>query len=183
MSCDCLQEAAEVRVPNSPLFLCFQYCQRSPIGFKNRFTCQALLQTLDQCFKKSEIYRSDRYEEIHQLVTNTEKRTVVDLFNRATVTAGLIHLIENYTPFLQENAKPIFSDVLMQHLQTGVNFHEIVDYVGSANKSYQIETVGCAAFSFLSLFNDSCSLNVVRHCHGSTIVLRALRPINKGERL
>lgn len=35
----------------------------------------------------------------------------------------------------------------------------------------------------MSLLNHSCSPNVVRHCHGTAMVLRALRPIPAGQQL
>lgn len=130
-------------------------------------------------------YKSDRYEEIHNLVTNTEKRTIPDLFSKTTTTAILTHIFEKHTTLLQSNAsKALFSERLLRHLQTAPsNFHEISECVGSATKCYETEDIGSGAFSFLSLFNHACSPNIVRHCHGFTVVLRALRPVKKGEQL
>lgn len=135
--------------------------------------------------KPSDCYKSERYEEIYQLVTNTEKRSVSDLFAKAAMAALLTHIFENYTTFLRDSPyKDVFSELLLHHLQTAPsNFHEISECIGSATKCYATEDIGSGAFSFLSLFNHSCSPNIVRHCHGYTVVLRALRPIKKGEQL
>lgn len=135
--------------------------------------------------KPSEVYKSGRYEEIHHLVTNTEKRTNADLFSKAATAAVLTNVFEKHTTFLQDNTdKDVFSELLLRHLQTAPsNFHEIVECVGSTTQCYTTVDIGSGAFSFLSLFNHSCSPNIVRHCHGFTIVLSALRPIKKGEQL
>lgn len=136
-------------------------------------------------FKGSDVYASGRYEEIHQLVTNSEKRPVADLFKKATVAAVLSHVFKNSSSLLpDEQLKDGFSRLLMRHLQTAPsNFHEISECVGSKGGCYATEDVGSGAFSFLSLFNHSCSPNIVRHCHGFTVVLRVLRPVRKGEQL
>lgn len=48
---------------------------------------------------------------------------------------------------------------------------------------YEIVEIGAGAYAFMSLLNHSCAPNVVRHCHGNTIVLRAIRPIEIGQQL
>lgn len=48
---------------------------------------------------------------------------------------------------------------------------------------YEIVEIGAGAYAFMSLLNHSCAPNVVRHCHGNTIVLRAIRPIEDGQQL
>lgn len=130
-----------------------------------------------------EVYESENYKEIHQLVANTEKRSVSDLFERATVAAVLTHLMDMKTDLFEEFDVNAFQEVLMLHLQTAPsNFHEITEAVYT-DGSYQLEEVGAGAYSFLSLLNHACSANVVRHCYGTAIVLRALRPIPQGEQL
>lgn len=72
----------------------------------------------------------------------------------------------------------------MRNFQTGrFNYHEICELGGSATKDYKPERIGVGVFSFINLFNHSCYENVHRACHGSTIVLSALRSIKKGEQL
>lgn len=184
----CLDEAAEqyheYECPILHFLYMFEFSNLELLALRVTLRARPYYKTLDQCFKESEIYRSERYEEIHNLVTNTEKRKVSDLFKKAMVAAVLTYLLEKHTTLMQEDIKGIFSDLLFRHLQTGPsNFHEISEIVGSADKCYTPEQIGSGAFSFLSLFNHSCSPNVVRHCHGSTVVLRALRPVRKGEQL
>lgn len=140
--------------------------------------------TLKYCLNQSQIYKSERYEEIHQLIANTEKRTFPDLLKKSAIAAVLTHTFEAHTTFFQAYSRDAFSEVLMRHLQTGPsNFHEISECVGSNTECYATEEIGSGAFSFLSLFNHACSPNIVRHCHGCTVVLRALRPIKIGEQL
>lgn len=80
--------------------------------------------------------------------------------------------------------KDVFKEVLLHHMQTApCNFHEISELVGPGETFYEVEEIGSGVYSFLSLINHSCCPNVLRQCFGSKIVLRAFRPINKGEQL
>lgn len=170
----CLEEAKELyhkyECPYLNFLHNFNFSKLELLALRVTVLAKNYYETLEQA---SEIYKSERYEEIHQLVTNTEKRKIPDLFRKSVVAAVLTHVFQDE-----------MSDILMRHLQTGPsNFHEISECVGSTTKCYATEDIGCGAFSFLSLFNHSCSPNVVRHCHDSTVVLRALRPIKRGEQL
>lgn len=137
----------------------------------------------------SKTYHSARYQEIHQLIANTDKRNVADLFERATTAAVIYELLQTSTSFFQdldmEQYKDVFCELLLLHMQTGPsNFHEISELVACGDGSdYEVEEVGAGAYAFLSLLNHSCSPNVVRCCHGVAIVLRTLRPVGKGEQL
>ncbi|XP_074040777.1 SET and MYND domain-containing protein 4-like [Leptinotarsa decemlineata] len=130
-----------------------------------------------------EKYYSSRYKEIHNLMSNTEKRSVSDLFERSASTAVMYHLVKTYTHFFQkEEEEIIFKDILLHHLQTAPsNFHEISEISANTDQIYELDEIGAGAYSFLSLFNHSCSPNVVRHCHGNVIVLRAIQTIKEGE--
>ncbi|KAG5874147.1 hypothetical protein JTB14_029457 [Gonioctena quinquepunctata] len=131
----------------------------------------------------NEKYYSNRYKEIHNLVGNTEKRTVSDIFERSTTAAMIYHLIKTHTAFFQSvDEEKMFEELLLHHLQTAPsNFHEISELAENQYQTYELKEIGAGAYSFLSLFNHSCSPNVVRHCYGSTIVLRAIQSIKKGE--
>lgn len=136
----------------------------------------------------SDIYRSERYEEIHQLIANTDKRSVTDLFKRAVTVAIIYYLIQLKTSFFVDlnvdGAQEIFLELLLLHMQTGPsNFHEISEFILSSDGCYEPDEIGAGAYAFLSLLNHSCCPNVVRHCYGTTIVLRALRPVKRGEQL
>lgn len=132
------------------------------------------------------VYRSQNYLEIHNLISNTQFRTTADLFERAVTAAIIFELLQNYTQFFNEHSQMIitFQELLLLHMQTGPsNFHEISELAKLDNEFFENNEVGSGAYGFLSLLNHSCSPNVVRHCYGSCIVLRALRPISKGEQL
>lgn len=182
----CLKEATDLyhkyECPVLAFLYNFKFSKLELIAV--RVTLLAKNQYFGSCYKKSEIYKSERYQEIHELVTNTEKRSVADLFKKAAVAAMLCHIFEKYSAFPFDDYREIFTDLVLHHLQTGPsNFHEISECVGSMTDCYATEDIGCGTFSFLSLFNHACSPNVVRHCHGCTVVLRALRPIKKGEQI
>ncbi|XP_050298732.1 SET and MYND domain-containing protein 4 isoform X2 [Anthonomus grandis grandis] len=131
---------------------------------------------------KEGIYRSDRYNEIHNLVANTSKRSVSDLFNRAVYAAAFFHLLRSHTCFFKTDlSEDVFKNLLLHHMQTGpCNFHEILEHP-SSDKSMEGYEIGSGAYSFLSMFNHSCCPNVVRYSYGSTTVLIALETIKKGD--
>lgn len=131
---------------------------------------------------EKEMYYSNRYKEIHNLVSNTEHRTVSDLFKRATTAAILFYLVKNFTHFFDDATYELaFNEILLLHLQTApCNFHEISELTDK-NGVFESNEVGAGAFSFLSMFNHSCSPNVVRQCYGTSIVLRAIKTIRKGQ--
>ncbi|KAJ8948436.1 hypothetical protein NQ318_007959 [Aromia moschata] len=120
------------------------------------------------------VYRSDRYDEIHNLVANTEQRAVSDLFERSS---------GKYTGLLESaQEERIFKELVLLHLQTAAcNFHEISEMAENRDGVYELEEIGAGAYSFLSMFNHCCSPNVVRHCYGPVIVVRAIQSIKKGE--
>lgn len=130
---------------------------------------------------ETDIYRSDRYYEIHKLVGNSEYRAVSDLFKRATAAAILYYLVKTFnTFFANESDETAFNEVLLLHIQTApCNFHEISEICDN-NGVFETREIGAGAYSFLSMFNHSCSPNVVRQCHGKTIVLRAIQTIKEG---
>lgn len=131
---------------------------------------------------EKEMYCSNRYKEIHNLVGNTEHRTVSDLFKRATSAAILFHFVKNFTHFFDDATdESAFKEILLLHIQTApCNFHEISE-ITDKNGVFESKEIGAGAFSFLSMFNHSCSPNVVRQCYGTSIVLRAIKTIKKGQ--
>lgn len=132
--------------------------------------------------KKSEVYKSDCYNEIHNLVSNTAKRPVSDLFERATAAAIISNLVKNYTNFFSDYSSSTFKEILLLHMQTGPsNFHEINELAPSSSGVFEPEEIASGAFSFLSLFNHSCCPNVTRFCYGPSLVVKAIQNIQKGE--
>ncbi|XP_030750957.1 SET and MYND domain-containing protein 4 isoform X2 [Sitophilus oryzae] len=145
---------------------------------RDKYDCLDQLATTDG----SGVYRSDRYDEIHNLVGNTEKRCMADLFNRAATSATLFYLVKHFTSFFgdEQDSKyeDIFKELVLFHRQTApCNFHEITERIGSGEPY----SIGTGAYSFLSLFNHSCCPNVVRYSYGSTAILIAEELIKKGQ--
>ncbi|CAH2006819.1 unnamed protein product [Acanthoscelides obtectus] len=131
-------------------------------------------------FMENGEYRSDRYQEIHNLVDNQDKRSMSDVFGRCITASIIYHLMKLISFFTTDDEEETFLLVLLKHLQTApCNFHQIFDFV---ERKGTVE-IGAGAYSFLSMFNHSCSPNVVRQCYGSTNVLRAIRSIRAGEQL
>ncbi|KAF5302587.1 hypothetical protein FQA39_LY10205 [Lamprigera yunnana] len=129
-------------------------------------------------------YKSQNYTEIHNLIANTHLRPTSDLFDRSVTAAVIFELVqENSSLFVDAAGKDAFKELLLLHIQIAAsNFHEISETVNN-DSFYQLDEHGSGAYSFLSLINHSCCPNVIRHCYGTTIVLRTLRPIRKGEQL
>lgn len=144
---------------------------------------------IPQYGKSNSVYESARYEEIHGLCANTEHRTNADLFDRAIQAAVIFDIFNSYSTFFQdfgeESDVKMFKELLLLHMQTGPsNFHEISELVRRTEDSTaESLEIGAGAYSFLSMINHSCSPNVVRHCYGKSIVLRALSPIKEGQQL
>uniref|UniRef100_A0A6P7G1M4 SET and MYND domain-containing protein 4-like n=1 Tax=Diabrotica virgifera virgifera TaxID=50390 RepID=A0A6P7G1M4_DIAVI len=132
---------------------------------------------------KNNPYRSDRYKEIHNLVANTQSRSVADLFERSTTAAVIYNLVKTHTQFFcGDTDEEMFKEILLLHFQTApCNFHEISELSSTKEGYFETQEIGAGAFAFLSLFNHCCNPNVVRHCHGNVVVLRAIRSIAKGE--
>lgn len=132
----------------------------------------------EEIIEDTKIYKSNRYYELSKLVTNVEKRSVTDLFNRSITAALIYHLINvNTNLFDTDFKRNKFMDVVLEQIQVAAcNFHEIVELYGN-----DLQQIGDGAFPFTSMFNHSCNPNVMRTNYGTTIVKRALLTIKKGE--
>lgn len=154
------------------------------IAFKIALTIKNEYKNLasNMTLKDNEMYCSNRYKEIHNLVANTNLRTKADLFQKATVAAILLELVKKFTTFLENQLQEdAFKEVLLLHMQIApCNFHQISEMVDIKGVFEQTE-IGAGAFSFLSMFNHSCNPNVIRDCYGTSIVARAVRTIRSGE--
>lgn len=135
--------------------------------------------------KAKGVYESGKYEEIHELIGNEHVRLVPDIFTRACGVAVKFTLLKKHTQFFETPAQEdVFKELLLKNsMVASSNFHQLSELCGRQGGAFQIEEIGAGAYSFLSLLNHSCNPNVVRHCYGSTLVLRALRPIKKGDQL
>lgn len=147
--------------------------------------------------RKSEyIYDSKDYSTIYYLITNTEKRTLDDLFKRAVYSGILVECLEKNSTFFKKNnnslkceQKIFLGGLLLRHLQNlPCNAHEIselvIKYDIAKNYNHEMIEIGAGAYSTLSLLNHSCNPNVSRFCYdGNVCVIKAIRCIKKGEEL
>ncbi|RZC34372.1 SET and/or TPR 11 domain containing protein [Asbolus verrucosus] len=132
-----------------------------------------------------EVYRSDRYREIHKLMAATNKQSVKSLYDKAEFAAWVFHFLDSCTMFFKRpntrNKKDIFKEVLLLQLQicelNGLGILE-VHYDFTKNV---LQTFGVGLYSFSSLFNHACCPNVEGFQYGSTMVMKAMKTIKEGE--
>lgn len=127
----------------------------------------------------------DRYQQVHCLATNQDKRKPSDLFQRATVAALLYNQLMKHTKLMDVlinvESQHAFIEILFRHLQTSpTNFHTL----GLA-ETPAMEGIDYAngAYPFCSLLNHSCAPNICRMSIGRKMMVFALRVIKQGEQL
>lgn len=145
------------------------------------------------------VYDSKYYTSIHMFETNLEKRDNSDIFHRCVASAALLNMLIEYTSFfsdcpnmledilnIEENEYLWQAGGLMVHhnMTSASNMHSIDALLEVSQNSFLTDTnFASGAYAFLSLLNHSCCPNVGRvHC-GTTVLLIAIRPINKGQQL
>ncbi|XP_020298055.1 SET and MYND domain-containing protein 4-like [Pseudomyrmex gracilis] len=134
---------------------------------------------------------SDRYISIYSLVTNTEKRMCIELFEISVATALLLYLLATRTAMfgtkLPEDFKLLAKNkdvtfiggLIMRHMQIFLNNFCIFQEMQGLNYlSY-----GVAAMPFFSLFNHSCNPNIQICSRAKHAVMHVIYPIKKGEQL
>ncbi|XP_076763579.1 protein-lysine N-methyltransferase SMYD4 [Xylocopa sonorina] len=142
-------------------------------------------------FCKDGIFYSDKYRSLLGLVTNSEKRSVQDLFRRSLDASFILYFLATCTNMfgnplqkdlsvLMKNVDAIFVGGLILRYQ-----QMIPSNVHSFHEERGLETVerGAAAMPFFSLFNHSCNPNVSRHSRSKHMVMYAMYPIKKGEQI
>lgn len=124
-----------------------------------------------------------RYEEIQELQTNKEKRSVRDLFEAANEACIVHHFLTKYSDFFSKSgiSAERLKELLFHHyFNTTINKLSI-----EKTKKNSIDTeyheVAEGIYAFSSLLNHHCYGNVTTSFFGSKIVLRAARNIKSGE--
>ncbi|KAK9302571.1 hypothetical protein QLX08_005453 [Tetragonisca angustula] len=156
------------------------------------------LKEVDNCddprtkgFSKDGTFPSDKYRSLLGLVTNTEKRSVQDLFRRSLDASFILYFLATGTNMfgsplskdlsvLIKNADVIFvGGLILRHQQL------IPSNIHSFSEEYGLEAVerGVAAMPFFSLINHSCNPNVLRHSRSEYMIIYAMYPIKEGEQL
>ncbi|RZC39061.1 SET, TPR 11, and/or zf-MYND domain containing protein, partial [Asbolus verrucosus] len=132
-----------------------------------------------------EVYRSDRYKEIHNLMAATDEQMVHNLYEKTVLAACIFNFLQNNTTFFAnsdgQTTKQDFKEVILRQLQicelNELGIQEIYyDYVQNEGQTFAI-----GLYAFSSLFNHSCCPNVEAFQYGSTMVMRATRTIKEGQ--
>lgn len=132
-------------------------------------------------FNSAGKYSSTDLLPIVNLISNSETRSVSDLFKRSMMAACLVKCLGLKS--CEETS--LIGSFLLRLLQSlPCNAHEISETIDSDDEKVPINLeIGAAAYACLSLLNHSCDPNVVRHSLGNTAVLRAIKFIPKGQQI
>ena len=132
----------------------------------------------------NDCYQSDRYKEVQRLKTATARSIRTEVLHKAIQTAIVFELLSRQTNFFNcfgEDAKRKFKELMFLHLEiTSSNAVKIYEYTHNSNFS-ETTNFGLGVYSFFSLFTHSCCANVMKTFHGSTMVLRAINTIRRGD--
>ncbi|KYN14829.1 PREDICTED: SET and MYND domain-containing protein 4-like [Trachymyrmex cornetzi] len=142
-------------------------------------------------FSRDGKLHSNRYIGVYSLVTNTEKRSVSDLFKRSFDTSFFVYFLatrtvifgaklpEDLSGLAKNNDVTFIGSLILRHQQIiPSNMHSF----GETQGLEYLER-GIAAMPFFSLINHSCDPNILRHSRPEHIVIYAMYPIEKGEQL
>ncbi|XP_023246232.1 SET and MYND domain-containing protein 4-like [Copidosoma floridanum] len=142
-------------------------------------------------FAEDGIYHSEKYCALHTLVTNVDKRSVFDLFERALNAAFILFYLYTKTTLFGKQFSPSLNDLAMNDDITyfgGIIMRQmqiIPSNIHSYEEERRVETVdiGAAALPFCSLINHSCDPNVSRCSSGDYMIVFAIIPIDKGAQI
>lgn len=132
-------------------------------------------------------YDSTDYSTVRALVTNSDKRSVADLFRRSVLAVFLARINET-----ADSELSIVASELLRLVQSyPCNAHEIGQMSVTPltqNKAptvgeQRLREIGAGAMPVLSLINHSCDPNVARACYGDVICVTVIRPIGAGDEL
>ncbi|XP_071870834.1 SET and MYND domain-containing protein 4 [Bombus fervidus] len=156
------------------------------------------LKEVDSCvasrtkgFSKNGTFPSDKYRSLLGLVTNTEKRSVQDLFRRSLDASFILYFVATCTNMF---GNPLSKDLSVLIKNADVTFvgglilrHQqlIPCNIHSFSEECELEAVerGIAAMPFCSLFNHSCNPNTFRNSRSEYNIIYAVYPIEEGEQI
>ncbi|KAL0276412.1 UNVERIFIED_CONTAM: hypothetical protein PYX00_003995 [Menopon gallinae] len=135
--------------------------------------------------KEFEVYNSSDYEALYHLVRHEQLRQNRDFFERTIMAWFLLQCLKKAKYFPTDADEHFIGGLILRHLQfLQFNAHEIFEMeLKKGQKLDKSRTVfiGGGIYPTLSLFNHSCDPGVVRYFRGSTVVVRAIKTIGKGE--
>ncbi|XP_043682163.1 SET and MYND domain-containing protein 4-like [Vespula pensylvanica] len=142
-------------------------------------------------FSSDKKLHNDKYISVHGLTTNTEKRSICDLFRRSVDSCVLLYILAtrttifgykfkyNLSALISNKDAILIGGLILRHQQI------IPNNVYSFTEEYGLDgrERGIVLMPFYSLFNHSCNPNVVRYSISKKVVMSAIHPIKKGEQL
>ena len=143
------------------------------------------------------VYDPDDYKTIKHLVTHCSRRSVNDLFRRTLEAVFLTKVLKAAGYFAESAAasedgevpycdQGFIGGLMLSHLQSfPCNAHEVSELglLRHNVPSSPLEEIGAAIYGTISLLNHSCDPAVNRNFYGDTVVIRAIKPIAKGEEI
>ncbi|XP_037075445.1 SET and MYND domain-containing protein 4-like [Pollicipes pollicipes] len=158
----------------------------------SRLRLQQLLEARPRLDRPAERYDPDDYGNIHRLVSHAEGRTAEAVFPLALMAAFMLRCLEfqNYfgpevdTTSLDDTRRYVGA-LLLHHIQlVPYNAHEVAELQMKGFNNIddsQSQFLGAAVYPTLALFNHSCDPGIVRYFSGTTVIVRAIKNISKGE--
>lgn len=142
----------------------------------------------DHDVKRGKIKRSRLLATVDSLVTNEESRNSADLFQRSGIVAIVTHLFLKHTSLSSvlhtQQAKDFFRKFVFKQTQiAALNYHGIFDGIMCKSELSLGPQYASGSFPFCSLFNHSCSPNVVRVSHNCKNFVMVNRTIKPGDQL
>lgn len=129
-------------------------------------------------------FLSSDYASVYGQVTNSCSRTPADLLKRATSAFFLMRCLSHTAPNIFDEIE--MTTTLLRHFQScSCNAYQITEQIvtdGDVGNATENE-LGGGVYPTISLCNHSCNPNVVRNSFGKTCIVRAIRPIKKGEEI
>ncbi|XP_031781215.1 SET and MYND domain-containing protein 4 isoform X3 [Nasonia vitripennis] len=153
------------------------------------------LEQINNCSHKDaiseEIFQSNKYHSLFTLVTNTGKRSISDLFERALNAAFILYYLCTNTTLFGKKFESEISQISTNKDATYVgglilrNMQIIPSNIHSYEEECRINTIdiGVSAQPFCSLINHSCDPNVSRCSTGNGMLIYALVPIEPGSQI
>uniref|UniRef100_A0A1B6MLQ4 Protein-lysine N-methyltransferase SMYD4 n=1 Tax=Graphocephala atropunctata TaxID=36148 RepID=A0A1B6MLQ4_9HEMI len=135
---------------------------------------------------------SDRYKQVSELNTHLDVMTEVDIYQYATTAALLTVYLEQYTSYFQSNNstnKEKMGCQILRHIaQLICNGHAItkIDSTSLENNcsktvSETQQRIATAIYPSASMMNHSCDQNISNSFINEHLIVRAGKPIKKGE--
>ncbi|XP_076627679.1 protein-lysine N-methyltransferase SMYD4 [Colletes latitarsis] len=145
-------------------------------------------------------HQSDDFEAYYGLITHEDERTTEDLIHRTYVASWLLRLLKRGSYFpegvkTEDTAETKLSEgelfigglILQSLMLLQFNAHEISELTTPRGKKALANAksifIGGGLYSTVSLFNHSCNPGIIRYFVGTTMVVRAVRSIAKGEEI